>query len=473
MLAMKYSVIMLAICKTMNIKHNEDKMNQQALNILIIDDEVNIRKTLSIFCETQGHKCTCAGNVSDGIASAEHLIFDLVFIDLRIGTDDGLSYIPRLLSTSPWLKIVVITAYATIDTTVKAMQLGAVDYIPKPFMPEQLSAILQRVITMKSMEHSIQTLQEDLGRLQQDVSFSSQSSSMQRVYELAKQVSDSDANILLEGPSGSGKSVLARMIHQWSARSSKTFGVISCPTLSYELLESELFGHIQGAFTGALRDNPGKVSFCEGGTLFLDEIGDLPLIMQSKLLRFIQEREYERVGDHVSRKANVRLITATNTDMQTAVKDGKFREDLYFRLSVIVIKLPALVERKEDIMPLAESMLSFFGAQNHRTFSGFEAAVIRAFQDYSWPGNLRELRNVIERMAILCNKPIIGAEWLPENMMEHNDQIRLGDNVSLSSLERAHIQKVLLQAKTMQEAADILGIDQATLWRKRKLFGLD
>jgi len=448
-------------------------MEQPNLSILIIDDETNIRKTLSIFCETQGHTCICASNALDGIATAEQHIFDMAFIDLRIGTDNGLDYIPRLLSSSPWIKIIVITAYASIDTAVKAMQIGAVDYIPKPFVPDQLKAILQRIVTMKSMEHRIQTLQEDLGLIKQDVTFSSQSTSMQRIYELARQVADSDATILLEGPSGSGKTVLARMIHKWSTRSNKTFGVISCPTLSHELLESELFGHVRGSFTGAVRDKLGKVSFCEGGTLFLDEVGDLPLMIQPKLLRFIQDREYERVGDHVTRKANVRVIAATNTDLDAAVKDGKFREDLYFRLNVIVIKLPALVDRKEDIILLAESMLSFFGAQNHRTYNGFDPAVTSAFLNYSWPGNLRELSNVIERMAILCNKSIIGEEWLPDSMIVHNSQMRIGDHVSLLSLERAHIQKILVQTKTMQEAADILGIDQATLWRKRKLYELD
>jgi len=448
-------------------------MSQQLLNILIIDDEANIRKTLSIFCETLGHNCSSVANVTDAIRASEERMFDLAFIDIRLGTDNGLDIIPQLLSASPWLKIIVITAYATVDTAVKAMQLGAMDYLPKPFVTEQLSAMLQRVLTLKTMENSIQTLQDDLGRLQSASVFSSQSPSMRRVYELARQVAGSEATILLEGPSGSGKTVLARMIHQWSNRSNKPFGVISCPTLSQELLESELFGHIRGAFTGALRDNPGKVSYCEGGTLFLDEVGDLPLTIQPKLLHFIQERKYERVGDHVSRKANIRLITATNTDLGTSINDGKFREDLFFRLSVIVIKLPALCDRKEDIIPLSESMLAFFAKQNHRTFTGFDSKVLQVFTEYSWPGNLRELRNVIERLVILCPSQTIGTEWLPENMNPRHDNLHIGDLVPILALEKAHIQKIMLKAHTLQEAADILGIDLATLWRKRKQFELD
>ncbi len=448
-------------------------MSQTELNIIIIDDEPNIRKTLLLYFETQGHYCTTVSNISDALASIEQRRFDLALLDLRLGTDNGLDLIPQMLKNNPNLKIVIMTAYASIDSAVKAMQLGAVDYIPKPFHPEQLSAVLLRSLALKKMERKIESLQEDLGRMQPEAYFSSNSPSMQRIFDMAKQVAGSDATILIEGPSGTGKTVLAKMIHQWSSRADKPFGVISCPMLSPELLESELFGHTKGAFTGAHRDNAGKVAACEGGTLFLDEVGDLPTVIQGKLLRFIQEREYERVGDHKPHKANVRIIAATNTNLETAVKEARFREDLFFRLSVIVFKIPPLCERREDILPLAESLLTFFSAQNHKSITGFAPAVIKEFTEYSWPGNLRELRNVIERMAILCNSNIIGAEWLPETMKASTNRIQVGDQISLAALERAHIQKILLSAKTLQEASDILGIDQATLWRKRKQFGLD
>ncbi len=448
-------------------------MNQNTLNVLIVDDEINIRKTLSIFCETQGYSCKTASNVEDAMMLNTELLFDVAFVDLRLGTDNGLDLLPLLLKNNPSLKIIVITAYSTIETAVRALQLGAADYLPKPFRPDELSAMLQRIQTMQAMEHRILSLQEDIGRLQSETYLVSNSPVMQKVYELARQVAKSEATIMLEGPSGTGKTVLAKLIHQWSNRSNKPFGVISCPTLSPELLESTLFGHVRGAFTGAVRDNPGKVALCEGGTLFLDEVGELPSSIQAKLLRFIQEREYERVGDHITRKADVRIITATNTNLDTAVKEGKFREDLFFRLRVISITLPTLFDRKEDIHPLAESMLAYFGTQNHHSFSGFAPSVINAFQNYNWPGNLRELRNVIERMAILCYTPLVGAELLPENMIFHPDQIRIGDAVSLEAIEKSHIQKVIMRSTTLQEAAEILGIDQATLWRKRKQYGLD
>jgi NtrC-family two-component system response regulator AlgB len=277
---------------------------------------------------------------------------------------------------------------------------------------------------------------------------------------------------MLRGPSGTGKTVLARAIHGWSHRAAKPLGTISCPTLSPELLESELFGHVRGAFTGALRDNPGRVAACEGGTLFLDEIGDLPLSIQPKLLRFIQDREYERLGDQRTRRADVRILAATNADLEQAVKDGRFREDLYYRLNVIQIEIPPLRERPDDTELLATTMLGFFGAQNHKVFRGFSEDALRALRNYQWPGNIRELRNVIERAAILCPGDVIGVENLPESVSPHHPPILLGDRVPLGVIEENHIRRVLAATKSLQEAADVLGIDQATLWRKRKHYGI-
>jgi NtrC-family two-component system response regulator AlgB len=294
---------------------------------------------------------------------------------------------------------------------------------------------------------------------------------MQRALSLAKQVAPSEAVVLLCGPSGTGKTVLARAIHAWSPRAEKSLGIVSCPTLSAELLESELFGHVKGAFTGAFRDNPGRVAACEGGTLFLDEIGALPLTLQSKLLRFIQDREYERVGDQQTRRADVRLLAATNTDLERAVKEGCFREDLYYRLNVVQIELPPLADRPDDVERLANEMLTFFGAQNHKSFRGFSAEALHALRGYSWPGNIRELRNVVERAAILCPSEFIGIEQLPLSVVPHSQPVRLGDSISLERIEELHIRRVIAASKSLQEAADILGIDQATLWRKRKLYG--
>jgi NtrC-family two-component system response regulator AlgB len=322
------------------------------------------------------------------------------------------------------------------------------------------------------MEQRISGLQEDLDRVHPETLFQSHHPGMQRAIELARQVAPSEAVVMLRGPSGTGKTVLARAIHGWSRRAPKPLGIISCPTLSPELLESELFGHVRGAFTGALRDNPGRVAACEGGTLFLDEIGDLPLSIQSKLLRFIQDREYERVGDQRTRKADVRILTATNADLEQAVKDGRFREDLYYRLNVIQIQIPPLRDRPDDTQLLAAAMLGFFGAQNHKAFRGFSDDALRALRNYPWPGNIRELRNVIERAAILCPGDLIGVENLPESISPHHPPIQLGDRVPLAVIEENHIRRVLAATKSLQDAAEVLGIDQATLWRKRRQFGI-
>ncbi len=443
-----------------------------ALNILVVDDEINIRKTLSLCLEGLGHKVIGVSNFDDAVTESSRRSFELAFVDLRLGTADGLDLIPALLAAIPWLKIIVITAYASIESAVEAIKRGAADYLPKPFTPAQVELAIRKAAEVRSLEQKVSSLQEDLGRSNPEVDFTSTSPVTQRAMNLARQVALTDATVLLSGESGTGKTLLARAVHSWSGRAGRHFMVISCPSLSAELLESELFGHVKGAFTGAVRDNPGRIAACEGGTILLDEIGDLPLSLQPKLLRFLQDKEYERVGDYTTRKADVRIIAATNADLEEAIKARRFREDLLYRLKVIQIVIPPLRDRIGDIDLIAERLLAFFGRQRHRLFQGFTDDALTSLKGYSWPGNIRELRNVIERAAILCQTDRVGTECFPDNLAPHKITPGIGDSISLEKIEELHIRRVLANTKSLQEAADILGMDQATLWRRRKKYGI-
>jgi NtrC-family two-component system response regulator AlgB len=434
------------------------------LRVLVVDDEQGIRKTLAMCLEAEGHSVTAVGNVRDAGAEAKRRAFDLALVDLRIGPDNGLDLIPVLLADSPWMKIVVITAHAAVDSAVEAMRRGATDYLPKPFTPGQVVAHL------RDLENRLEAMQADRSSLAADIDITSSSPAMQRAVELAREVAGSNASVLVRGESGTGKGVLARMIHGWSARSAKPFAVISCPSLSGELLESELFGHVKGAFTGAVRDHPGRIAMSEGGTLFLDEIGDLPIPLQPKLLRFLQDRAFERVGDTATRQADVRVIAATNVDLEAAVRAGRFREDLLYRLNVIQIDLPPLRQRVDDILTLATRLLA--GMKGSKAIVGFTPEAEQALRGYPWPGNIRELRNVVERATILCRTQHIGVEHLPAGFARATPSCEVGDLVSLESLEEHHIRRVLAQVPSLEDAARILGIDYATLWRRRKKYGM-
>jgi len=442
------------------------------LNVLIVDDEANIRKTMSYCLTAEGHTVSAVGNPADALGEIRRKAFDLAFVDLRLGADDGMELIPLLASESPWTKIVVITGYASIESVVEAMQRGATDYIVKPFSTNQLKIISRRVGRVRELENQVESLKEGLERLGPEERLQSSCAGMQRAIETAKKAASSEAIVLILGESGVGKTVFARAIHHWSRRSSRPMAVVSCPALPQTLLESELFGYAKGAFTGAVRDYPGRIAACEGGTLFLDEIADIAASAQAKLLRFIQDKEFERLGESVSRRADVRIVAATNADLERLVAEGRFREDLYYRLNVISLTVPPLRERREDIPGMANDFLAHFAKVNHKTITGFTEQAEQALMDHAWPGNVRELRNVVERAVILGVGESIGVGDLFDGAPSPDTAVSLGDLVPLAAMEEQHIRRVLAKTSSLQEAADILGIDQTTLWRRRKAYGI-
>jgi len=449
----------------------ENRIN--ALGILIVDDEANIRKTLSYCLAAEGHTVIAVSNPADAVEEARRRSFDLAFVDLKLGEEDGMELIPVLLSDSPWTKIVVITAHASIESAVDAMHLGATDYIAKPFTPDQVRLLTRRVGRIRELETEVAALREDMQRLGPEDLLQSRNAGMQRVIETSRRAAPSEAIVLLQGESGTGKSVFARAIHNWSPRAAKPIGVVACPAVPPDLLEGELFGHAKGAFTGVVRNNPGRIAACEGGTLFLDEIGDMALSVQSKFLRFIQDKEYDRLGESTPRKADVRIIAATNADLEKRVGEGRFREDLFYRLNVISLTIPPLRDRPEDILPLATGFLAHFCRANHKTILGFTEEAEQVLTNHAWPGNVRELRNAIERAVILGTGERIGRADLPDTFMPAAGSTPvIGDMVPLSTIEELHIRRVMGNTSSLQEAADILGIDQATLWRRRKVYGI-
>jgi NtrC-family two-component system response regulator AlgB len=448
-------------------RHRRSPAHNSAMRILIVDDEKNIRRSLTLALESMDHAVACASNSALALAELRAAPFDVVLLDLKLSQESGLDVIEEILRISPQLSVVMVTAYASIETAVEAMRRGAFDYLPKPCTPDQVRQVLARIEKTKKLERRVAELESRLGPEEPATDLTSQSPAMQKTLEIAFKAAESEATILLLGESGTGKSVLARAMHQRSSRRGGAFVTVSCPSLSRELLESDLFGHVKGAFTGAHAETLGKVAAADGGTLFLDEIGELPIEIQAKLLRLLQEREYERVGETKPRRANVRVISATNRDLTQAVAAGKFREDLFYRLNVIALRLPPLRERIGDLEKIALSHLAFLAGHAGKSVHSFTPEAFEAMSRYAWPGNLRELRNVIERAMILCNGEAIGLDDLSDTIQAASE-IRLGGKLTLEEIETEHIQRVIATARTLDEAASILGIDPATLYRKRK-----
>jgi NtrC-family two-component system response regulator AlgB len=454
------------------------------MDFLVIDDDKTFRDATCILIEDEGHYAESAATAQIGLAALKGDKFDAVLLDVNLGSESGLDVLPEIQKEHPHLPVVLFTAQGSVKIAVEAMRRGAVDFLEKPFQREQFLTVLARLQRLRQLGQRIERLEREAGetkaqRLEPLFDFST--SAMREVMDVLLRAAKTPASILILGESGTGKSMAARAVHDHSLLGDKPFVTVSCPSLSKELLESELFGHVRGSFTGAVRDHWGKVKAAEGGTLFLDEIGDLPMEIQPKLLRLLQEREYERLGENTIRKAEVRVIAATNRDLKKRVAEGVFREDLYFRLNVITVEIPTLRARPDDLRRFAEHYLKHFAVQFGRKLDGFSDEAAACLINYSWPGNLRELCNSVERAVILAREKQIVPADLPGELrsgvatgaVAGEITTQVGATISLEKLEELHIRRVLERTPSLSEAAELLGIDQATLYRKRKKIGLE
>jgi DNA-binding NtrC family response regulator len=442
-------------------------------NLLVVDDDKNIRTHLASFVKTLGHSVELAADGAEALRVADATAVEIVLSDLRMAGMDGMALLRELHRRRPEAVVIVMTAYATVPGAVEAMREGAFHYLVKPFALEEVRLLVERACELLALRRDNSALR---GALDAPALLDSRDPEMRRAVETARQAAASDVTLLLLGESGTGKNVLARAVHAWSPRCMAPFVTISCTTLAEQLLESELFGHVKGAFTGAFRDKPGRLEAAAGGTLFLDEVGELPPELQAKLLRFLEDRSYERVGDTRTLRVDARVVAATNRDLAAEVAAGRFRSDLFYRLAVISVGLPPLRERSADLPALVDHLLAALAARHGRPLPRVDPAASRALLAYAWPGNVRELANALERALVLSPVGSLGAENLPDAVLAPADaeaHPAPPAELSLEEVERRHVRKVLASSTTLEEAAARLGIDPTTLWRKRKRWGLD
>ena len=441
--------------------------------ILVVDDEEVMRDVLLTLLTKEGYDVTLAQDGPEGLALARKRSFDAVILDVMLPEMGGLEVLDELKKSDPDLVVLMITAFASLETAITAMKKGAFDYVTKPFKHEEVLHILKNALNQRRLQdenRQLRTALRDQGRFTEIVG---KSPRMQQVFGLITQAAPSRSTILVVGESGTGKELVAKAIHANSPRSDKAFVVVNSGSLPPDLLESNLFGHVKGAFTGAVYAKKGLFELADKGTLFFDEIGNIPLETQAKLLRVMQERELMRLGGVDVLRVDVRIVAATNIDLRRAVEEGRFREDLYYRLNVIAVQLPPLRQRKEDIPALVNHFVEKYAKENDKPVAGVSPEALQALMDYDWPGNVRELENVIERGVVLTTEPRIGRELIPDhvrtapsfhvpNMTVPPEGISLKDVVG--SFERRLIESTLESTGGVQkEAARLLGLKPTTL----------
>ena len=441
--------------------------------ILVVDDQQNFRFSLGVTLKREGYEVSEAASGPEAIRAIGTRPFDVVVTDLRMNGMDGITLLQEIKKIESKTEVVVMTAFGSIDTAVEAMRRGACDYITKPFQPEELILVIKRTLDRMGLArriHDLETLVEESFRREGIVG---KSAAMQEILNLIASTGHSEGTVLVSGESGTGKELVARAIHANSPRKKRSFITLNCAAMPDTLQESEMFGYAKGAFTGAVRNKPGLIEEADAGTLFLDEIALASPSTQSKLLRFLQSGEFRRLGETQERYVDVRLIAATNSDLQAAIRQGVFRQDLFYRLNVIPISVPPLRRRKEDIPLLAEHFLRRVAKSSGREISGLEPAAMETLMAYDWPGNVRELENAIEYAMMIAQGAFIPESALPPQIRMSTPLPADGAAVTLDAVEAAHILRVLESAEWNQDkAAGLLGIGRTTLWRKLKTYGI-
>lgn len=437
--------------------------------ILVIDDEVNILKTIELSLGSYGYSPEIFSSALDGINRAKEIYFDLAFIDLKMQPLSGIEVLDEIKKYSPDTTVVMMTAHGSIETAVEAMKKGAYDYILKPFTHKEFTHIVDRVFEHHRLSKKIRGLTYQLDEIYEQENFVTANPSVRIILKTAIDISNSDIPVLIEGESGTGKEVLARFIHANSPRKDNPFIIINCSAIPENLFESELFGHVKGAFTNAIKDRIGRLELADSGTVFLDEVAEVPKSMQVKLLRFLQSMEFERVGESITRKIDIRVISATNRKVEEDLQIGNLRDDFYYRIAGVKLKLPPLRERKEDIPVLTEHFIKKYSGGREVTFA---EETKKSLFDYDWPGNIREFENVIKRLLVFAKDNIVKPEYLPVEIYSFKPKQVHQQLPKIEELEKQHVIEVLKMASNTKEAAKILGISETTLWRKRKLYGL-
>jgi len=447
-------------------------------DILLVDDEKSVSSTISMFLKKEGYRVEESSSGKEAVEKLKTKFFDLVITDLKMKPIDGLQVLRETKNINPLTEVILMTGFGTVESGVEAMRLGAYDYIQKPFDKEEFVILVGKALERKQLLTEVEHLQEELKEKYRFENIVGNSNEMMDVFSMALKVAPTDSTVLISGESGTGKELVARAVHINSRRKNRSFITINCGALPENLQESELFGHVRGAFTGAIRDKRGLFQEANGGTLFLDEVGETAPSTQVKILRFLQDGEIRRVGENDAIYVDVRLLAATNQDLEKAIEEGRFREDLYYRLNVIPIHMPPLRKRRDDIPLLINYFLEKNVTQKKKKIDQVSQDAMKILTGYHWPGNVRELENVLERAVILTNRNVILPEDLPVSIRETQSAGQESDEdigeKTLEDLEKYYILKALEKyGWNQKKVSDVLGISTTTLWRKLKSYGIE